>query len=42
MVTMLCAGECGLVAQLLDYAQYHISFEELFFQVKKARGAPEG
>ena len=27
------AGECGLVGDLLDYAQYHISFEELFFQV---------
>ena len=25
-------GECGLVTHLLDYAQYKISFEELYFQ----------
>ena len=25
-------GECGLVTHLLDYAQYKLSFEEIFFQ----------
>jgi len=26
------AGECGLVTHLLDWAQYKLSSEELFFQ----------